>query len=177
MKRLLVIAAIMAGATVAALWPLQALTLRSGDRVLYRMAVHPHDHFSLGYLHSVELSDVWDRFVIGSDYRLILTETRFQGQGAGLPASAVDGEQWRREGPWFKITGMHRILPRLHWRIGAKWHNRLVDPQGHQHDLSAAVGDALILVEVERIHLIDWLIYRVFSGSEIADASREDKGG
>jgi hypothetical protein len=35
----------------------------------------------------------------------VLTETSFQGQGAGLPYSLSPGEKLHREGDWFRITG------------------------------------------------------------------------
>ena len=86
--------------------------------------VNPGDTFQLAFLHSIALSDVRDFFLIDAEYRLVLTETRFQGQGTGLPFNPAQGEKLHREGDWFRITGMRRVVPSIPWRVQSQWQNR-----------------------------------------------------
>ena len=98
---------------ILAVYPLTVLSLEAQGKVLSRRIVRPGDTFQLGYLHSVAKSDVWDTFQVDSQGRILLLETRFQGQAYGLPGGPADREQWTREGDWFRITGMDRIVPSI----------------------------------------------------------------
>jgi|Deesub1362A_J573_1020465.scaffolds.fasta_scaffold00080_10 hypothetical protein len=55
---------------------------------LYRRQVHPGEVFTYRYVHSVEQTVVCERYRIGEDYRILLTETEFSSFGAGLPYGA-----------------------------------------------------------------------------------------
>ena len=142
---------------ILAVYPLMVLSLEAQGKVLSRRIVRPGDTFQLGYLHSVAKSDVWDTFQIDSQGRILLLETRFQGQAYGLPASPADREQWTREGNWFRITGMGRIVPSIHWRIQSEWKDRFRFRNEPEVDVSTQLGNGLIHIRVEKIHLIDWL--------------------
>jgi len=142
-------------------YPLRVLVLSADGAIVSLHVVKPKDTFLLGYLHSVALSDVWDHFAINSDYRIVLTETMFQGQGAGLPTSLSGSERLVRDGKWFRITGMRRVAPCIHWRVGAKWHNRFRYDNEDEQDISAMVGNALVLIQVQKMRLLSWLGYRL----------------
>jgi hypothetical protein len=140
------------------LFPISVLTLSpSGDQNLFSRRVAPGDAFQLAYLHSVALSDVRDFFVIDSQYRIVLVETQFQGQGAGLPYNLAQGEQLHREGDWFRITGMQRVVPSISWRVQSQWHNRFRFDHEQELNLSATVGDALIHIQIQKMNLASWL--------------------
>jgi len=158
-KPVAVILVLVICGTLVAIYPLRALVLSTEDKIISLQIVKPNDTFLLGYLHSVELSDVWDRFLIDSDYRIVLTETMFQGQGAGLPSSLSGNERLTRDGKWFRITGMKRIVPLIHWRVGAKWHNRFRYLDKEEKDVSKMVGDALVLIKVRKMSMLSWLGY------------------
>jgi hypothetical protein len=145
----------------AACFPLRALTLRAGDAIIFCRLVKPGDTFLLKYLHSVALSDVWERFAIDRDYHLTLTETRFKGQGAGLPAGLDGNEKLTRQGEWFIISGMTRTLPSLFWRIQPQWEDRFRFGDEPEHNISRRVGAALVLIQGERITLGAYLGYRL----------------
>jgi len=89
------------------------LSLASGEKIFWIRGVEPGDTFQLGYLHSIALSDVWENFLIDPAHRIVLTETQFQGQGAGLPYHLAPGERLSREGRWFRISGMKRVVPSI----------------------------------------------------------------
>ncbi|MBW2146904.1 MAG: DUF1850 domain-containing protein [Deltaproteobacteria bacterium] len=140
-------------------YPLNVLVLSNNDEIISLQVVKPNDTFLLGYFHSVALSDVWERFVIDADYRIVLTETMFQGQGAGLPSSLSDGEKLTRDGRWFRITGMRRIVPSLYWRVETRWHNRFRFNNEQEQDISSCVGDSLVLIRVQQMNVPAFLIH------------------
>lgn len=142
---------------LAFFYPLWVLSLTAEDRVVFSRAIKTGDTFRLGYLHSLALSDVWDIFTIDDDYRIVLTETRFQGQGAGLPYAPSEGETWIHDGPWFRITGVKRIVPFIAWRVQKKWHGRFQFGEEPEIDVSALLGDALVRIGVQQISGWQWV--------------------
>ncbi len=140
------------------LYPLKVLTLTTDDRIVFCRIVHPGDTFQLAFLHSIALSEVRDTFSIDDEYRIVLTETRFQGQGTGIPANPAPGEQLLREGDWFRITGMKRPMPSISWRVQSQWHNRFRFNGEAETDLSSKIGDALIRIRVQEISPAAYLL-------------------
>lgn len=141
----------------AFLYPVWTLGLTEKERVIFCASVKPGDTFQLAYLHSIALSDVKELFSIDADYRIVLTETRFQGQGTGLPYSPDPGEELLREGDWFRLTGMHRVIPSIDWRVQSSWRNRFRFRDQGETDLSAKLGDSLIHIEVQKMNLVSFL--------------------
>jgi hypothetical protein len=138
-------------------YPLTVLTFTMEHRVIFSKRVHPGDTFQLAFLHSIALSEVRDLFSIDAHSRIVLTETRFQGQGAGLPHSLSSGEQLHREGDWFRITGRERVVQSIPWRIQSQWRNRFRFGNDSELDLSSKVGDALIFIQVQKMSLFSFL--------------------
>ena len=143
-------------ASLAFFYPLRVLSLTADDRVVLFRVIKAGDTFRLGYLHSVALSDVWDNFTIDEYYHIVLTQTRFQGQGAGLPYTPAAGETWHRDGTWFRITGMKRVVPFISWRVQKKWHGRFQFGKEPEIDFSARLGDALVRIGVQQITGWQW---------------------
>jgi len=56
------------------------------ERPVFVRIVRPGNEFALGYIHSVELSPVWDYFRVDDSYRMILYETAIRSFNTGLPA-------------------------------------------------------------------------------------------
>jgi len=138
-------------------YPLMVLSLEAQGKVFFRRMVRPGDTFQLGYLHSVAKSDVWDTFQVDSQGRILLVETRFQGQAYGLPGGPAGQEQWTREGDWFRITGIRRVVPSIDWRIQSEWKDRFRFRDEPEMDVSSQMGDGLIRIQVEQVRLIVWL--------------------
>lgn len=145
------------GALFLSLIPVHVLCLSEKERPIIMKMVRPGTFFELGYLHSVEGSDVWDRFIIDTGYRIVLTETRFQGQGAGFPADLAEGERLTRDGPWFRISGMTREVPSIHWRVQTESQNRFCFENENEKNLSSLLGDSLVLIRVEKVSFLSWL--------------------
>jgi len=145
------------------LYPLWALTLSQNDRIISIRWIKPGDTFQLAFLHSIALSEVRDFFEVDSGYRLVLVETRFQGQGTGLPSNLAQGEQLHREGDWFRISGMRRLVPSISWRVQSQWRNRFRFGNDSEEDLSAKIGDSLILIRIQKMSVASYFGARLIN--------------
>jgi len=144
------------------LFPIGVLTLSQGDdQILLARRITSGDTFQLTYLHSVALSDVREIFFIDSRYRIVLSETRFQGQGTGLPYNLAQGEKLHREGDWFRITGMQRVIPFIFWRVQSAWHNRFRFKEEPEINLSARIGNELVHIQAREMNLLNYLVMYV----------------
>lgn len=137
---------------------LPVFILEQQGEIIFLRPIKPGDTFLLAYLHSVARTDVWEKFTIDDKYQITLTETMFQGQGAGLPYNLSANEKLTREGSWFKITGMKRIVPMLHWRVDAQWRSRLRFNQEEIIPAANIAHDGIIHIKVAQMKLIDFLI-------------------
>jgi hypothetical protein len=156
-KGLAILVPLFIAGIVVFLYPLMVLSLETQGNVFFRRMVRPGDTFQLGYLHSVAKSDVWDTFQVDPQGRILLLESRFQGQAYGLPGGPAGEEQWTREGDWFRITGIRRVVPSIDWRIQSEWKDRFRFRDEPEVDLSSRMGDGLVRIRVERERFIDWL--------------------
>ena len=148
---------LLAGGAGISLYPLPILLLTGGEQVLTLRIVRPGDTFLLGFFHSIARSDIWDRFTIDPQHQIVLVETRFQGQGTGIPYGAAEGETLIREGDWFRLTGMKRVTFAIEWRVGAEWHNRFRFGDEPEIDFSAKIGDRLVQVRIKKMMAAAWL--------------------
>jgi hypothetical protein len=164
-KRILIagIGLVILGTFLSA-YPLHLLVLEKDKKWVAGKIVRPGDTFSLAYLHSVSLSDVREIFRIDGEYHIILTETKFQGQGAGLPSTALPGERWLYEGNWFHIIGMKRTVPSpFFWRVDSQWKSRFQFDREKEQYIASQVGDGLIKIEINKSNVLRWLLYRLKS--------------
>jgi hypothetical protein len=144
------------------IFPVYTLELRSlYDRELFFVQrIHPGDKFTLKYKHSVELSPVWEIFVIDENYQIVLIETDFLDHGAGLPYAAFDEEIFISEEGKFKIKNMHRIMPSpINYMIGAIYENTLY-LENKEINLSSLLGDKLITIKLNKSNLFSYLTHR-----------------
>lgn len=158
---IIIIFTIVVGGIVAAGVTVHVLTLRDNDTIVFIRTVKPADTFLLKYLHSVSLTDVWERFKINSDFDLVLTETRFKGQGAGLPIDLSNGEKLVRKDDWFIISGMNRKIPLLYWRVQMPWQDRFRFGNEPEINFSERLGDILLLIQIEEMKVVTSLYYRL----------------
>ncbi len=174
-KGILLFLILLGGGLFVSLYPVWSFSLRIADKILWLKLVRPGDTFQLGYKHSIVLSDVWESFVFDPEYRIVLTETRFQGQGGGLPHNLSPGEHLMREGRWFHITGMKRVVPSIYWRVQKDWHNRFRFKEEPEINISAQVGDGLIHIQVQEIYFFRWCQYLLHktAGKNIRRENRE----
>ena len=152
------LAVVLASASAVALQPVHALQISAvkRDRVVYLQRVWPGDRFSTGYVHSVELSPVREFYRLDQDYRMVLTGTTFRSSNVGLPYAAFGQEVFHTEADGFRITNMHRVIPRLLIWADQSYQNRL---QFKDQDLALYefAGNTLIEVQIETLCLSRYL--------------------
>jgi hypothetical protein len=156
-KGVILLSGILALGAFLLLYPIWVLICTKNDQVIFLRVVKPGDTFQLAYLHSVAWSDVRDFFRIDAEYRLVLTETLFQGQGAGLPYNLGKGEELHREGDWFHIKGMRRVVPSIFWRVQSQWHDRFRFGNEPELNISAQVEEGLVHIQVQKVNIAAWL--------------------
>jgi hypothetical protein len=114
----------------------------------------------LSYRHSVELMRVEGWFQIGPGPSLLLQETRTTSVGTGLPNTYPD--RTRREGDWFVVDEKMRKVGGFRFFLSAINQTRL-STAGKPIDLGSIKAGSIITINVERVSLLRWLLWRVGS--------------
>ena len=159
-----IIPVIVAAALIAALgfFPVHVLeidALREGSPVFVRI-VHPGSEFSLGFIHSVELSPVWDYFRVDDSYRIILYETAVRSFNTGLPSTLTGEERLRREGDGFRISGVNRVLPSIDLWVHERTDNTL-KVKDDSLKLYSLAGNTLLRISIRKTCLGEYLYLKV----------------
>jgi len=152
-------AALAAAVGLIPLHVLEVDAIKEEKPVLVR-AVRAGDEFSLGYVHSVELSPVRDYFRIDESYRIVLCDTTFQSLNTGLPSTIAGDERLIREGDHFRISGMNRSLPFIELRVQERTDNTLIVGGVESFKLHTLTGGTLLRISVKKIPLWNYLHLR-----------------
>ena len=113
--------------------------------------------FSLNYRHSVELTEVEGRFLIGEGPVLLIKETRFTSVGSGLPNTRT--YKTRREDGWFVVDEGPKVSDEIRFFISPVNQTRLII-DGHPFSFDRLKPGTLIAINVERMPISRWLILR-----------------
>ena len=155
---------IVAAALIAALGfipvhVLQIDALREGSPVFVRI-VRPGNEFALGFIHSVELSPVWDYFRVDDSYRIILYETAIRSFNTGLPSTLTGEERLHRERDGYRISGMNRVLPSIDLWVHEKTDNTL-KVKDDSLKLYTLAGNTLLKIRIRQTRLGEYLYLKV----------------
>jgi len=136
----------------------------SNGELYFIQRVKPDDKFTLKYKHSVELSPVWEIFIIDKDYQIVLIETDFLDHGAGLPYTAFENEIFVDEDGKFKIKNMHRIMPSpIYYMVGTIYENTLYF-KNKEINFSLLVGDKILTIEIYRNNFFNYFRRKLVNG-------------
>lgn len=86
---------------------------QNDDKEYVRQDVHVGDQLEVSWIHSVELTPWIEVLEVSDDQTLILTETRFQSFGAGVPHDS-EGEVQVIDG-FTVMTGLERSFEQYRW--------------------------------------------------------------
>jgi len=133
-------------------WPsshiLEIDNTKDGKSIL-QVSVKPKDHFSLEYVHSVQLSPVKDVFEISQNYQIFLISTSFSDHGAGLPYSIPQNSIFLFQDGKFGIYGIHSMIPEIYLRVSRNYGN--IFNFGYQWiNLSDRFGDSLLHIHLRK---------------------------
>ena len=138
---------------------LQIDALREGSPVYVRIA-RPGSEFALGFIHSVELSPVWDYFRIDDSYRIILYETAVRSFNTGLPSTLTGEERLHRERDGYRISGVNRVLPSIDLWVHERTGNTL-KVRDESLKLYSLAGNTLLRISVRKACLGEYLYLKV----------------
>ncbi|MCX5854763.1 MAG: DUF1850 domain-containing protein [Deltaproteobacteria bacterium] len=134
------------------------------ERPVFVRIVRPGNEFALGYIHSVELSPVWDYFRVDDSYRMILYETTIRSFNTGLPSTLTGEERlhWERDG--FRISGMNRVLPVIDLWVHERTDNTLkvvgiIDPL----KLYSLAGNTLLRISIRKTTVGSYLYLKAYT--------------
>jgi hypothetical protein len=161
-----IIPVIIAAALIAALasFPVHVLqidALKEGSPVFVRI-VHPGSEFALGFIHSVELSPVWDYFRVDDSYRIILYETAIRSFNTGLPSTLTGEEKLHREGDGFRISGVNRVLPSIDLWVHERTDNTL-KVKDDSLKLYSLAGNTLLRISIRKACLGEYLYLKMYT--------------
>jgi hypothetical protein len=112
----------------------------------------------LSYRHSVELMRVEGWFQVGPGPSLLLQETRTTSVGTGLPNTYPD--RTRRAGDWFVVDEKMRDVGGFRFFLSPINQTRL-STAGKSIDLGSIKAGSIIIMNVERVSLLRWLLWRI----------------
>ena len=161
-----IIPVIVAAALIAALgfFPVHVLqidALKEGSPVFVRI-VHPGSEFALGFIHSVELSPVWDYFRVDDSYRIILYETAVRSFNTGLPSTLTGEEELHRERDGYRISGVNRALPSIDLWVHERTDNTL-KVKDDSLKLYSLAGNTLLRISIRKTCLGEYLYLKLYT--------------
>ena len=161
-----IIPVIVAAALIAALgfFPVHVLqidALKRGSPVFVRI-VHPGSEFALGFIHSVELSPVWDYFRVDDSFRMILYETAIRSFNTGLPSTLTGEERLHRERGGYRISGMNRVLPSIDLWVHERTDNTL-KLKDDSLKLYSLAGNTLLRISIRKTCLGEYLYLKLYT--------------
>jgi hypothetical protein len=149
---------------ILAIYPIDVFTLRLPKYHLKQIAairISQGQEVVVAYRHSVERTRVEGRFRIGPGPALYAHETRMASVGTGLPNSSPG--KTRRDGEWFIVDeGLTKLEDGLRFYLSPVNHTRVI-AAGQHINLEKIKAGSIIQLDVERIRLIKWLLWR-FAG-------------
>jgi len=150
----------LAGFTFLALRPvlvIEAVSFQK-DRVLYRKKIEPGYEFATLIKHSVHLSPVYEYYRVEKDGQILITGTRLQDLGWGVP-STFDYD-FRFEDDFMVIENMDKPIEFVPFRVSYIAHPRLLlDNLEKEIDLTRQVSNwERVDIFARRIPYIKFLI-------------------
>ncbi len=141
-------------------FPVDAVTVRlprEENRLFGAVRVVPGGEIQLSYRHSVEKTMVEGMFNIGPGPLLQAKETRMTSVGTGLPNTHPS--RTRRERDWIVVDEGLATLPGFDFFISDVNATRLA-VDGTAIGVQTMASGSVIHIDVERVRLLDWILWR-----------------
>lgn len=133
-------------------FPIHALSVTelATDARIIHAPITPGDTFKTVYIHSLELTPVWEYFQIDADYDILLTDTLYESTGAGLPIPIQGRDKFIKQGNQFHIYDIQRRLPSIVLRVNAAYDNRIILNDTLAYNLSERLGNTVVRIETTK---------------------------
>jgi hypothetical protein len=159
---------------ILTIYPIDVFTLRLPKREFKQIEairMSQGQEVIIAYRHSVERTRVEGCFTIGPGPALYAKETRMTSVGTGLPNASP--ERTRRDGEWIVVDeGLKKLEDGLRFYLSPVNQTRLT-AAGQHINLEKIKAGSLILVDVERISLMKWLLWRFAGISWLAEIEQD----
>jgi len=162
-KILFIMAAVLIAALGSIPFHVLQIDVLKEERPVFVRIVRPGNEFALGYIHSVELSPVWDYFRVDDSYRMILYETAIRSFNAGLPSTLTGEERLHRERDGFRISGMNRVLPVIDLWVHERTDNTLNVGDINPLRLYSLAGNKLLRISIRKTTVGSYLYLKVYT--------------
>jgi hypothetical protein len=157
------------------IYPIDVFTLRLPKyqfRQIAAIRISQGEKVIIAYRHSVERTRVEGCFTIGPGPALYAQETRMTSVGTGLPNSSPD--KTRRDGQWIIVDeGLKKLEEGLRFYMSPVNHTRVI-AAGQHINLERIKAGSIILLDVERISLMKWLLWRFVEISWSPEIERDE---
>ena len=130
---------------------------REGNPLFGAVHVVPGSEIQLSYRHSVEKTMVEGIFSVGPGSVIQAKETRMTSVGTGLPNTYT--ARTRREGQWIVVDEGLTTVPGFDFFISDVNATRLA-VDGTAIGVQTLASGSLIHMDVERVRLLDWILWR-----------------
>lgn len=115
--------------------------------------------FTTRFIHSVELCPIEDIYRVDDNGRIVQTGTTFASSKAGLPYRAFGNERFTVENDRFRLSNMHRVIPKLLIWANHAYRNTLVW-NGNDIPLYNLAGDTLIEIDVRSMSMMRFILWK-----------------
>jgi len=159
---------------ILTIYPVDVFTLRLPQYKFKQIAAirtNQGQEVIIAYRHSVERTRVEGCFTIGPGPALYVRETRMTSVGTGLPSSSPD--RTRRDGEWIVVDeGLKKLEDGLRFYLSPVNETRLI-AAGQHISLEKIKAGSIILVDVERISLMKWFLWRFAAISWLSEIEQD----
>lgn len=120
------------------------------DRVIKEVRVKPGDRFTLSYIHSYNKTPVYETFLVTKKGEIILKETEYSWQGAGLQDTYPIRGIWGYKDGNVYISEINTILMEIPLRVGIMANHKFIYNDKIIPLSLIAEGGELIIIKVNR---------------------------
>jgi len=123
---------------------------KNSDKPIMELRVCPGDEFTISYIHSYNKTPVSDTFLIDKNCKIILKETEYKWDAAGLQDTCPIRGVWGYKNGNIWISEINLKLDKIPLRVGTIAKHELIYKDKTIPFLSFARGGELIIIKARR---------------------------
>ncbi len=132
-----------------AIYPLLLTIERTNGQELLSIPIEPGEGFTIRYIHSVDISPVYEVFYADEKKGIIIKETYFKMFGAGM-GHWPDRGRIVEENGWIFIKDMNIAIGEFYLRIGAPSVDHTILIKGQEIHLSRLIPGKRIRIHIQQ---------------------------
>jgi hypothetical protein len=136
--------------TAKAIYPLLLIIEKGNGKELISIPIEPGEDFTIRYVHSVDISPVYEVFYADEKAGIIIKETYFKMFGAGMGHWPGRGRIVEKNG-WIFIKDMNITIGEFYLRIGAPSVDHSILIKGQEIHLSRLIPGKRIRIYIKQV--------------------------